>query len=98
MQPCKIEFDAPVTLSGKEVASVTLRRPVVADAIAIQDAQKAGRDVEVLVVLISRLSGLSRDDVEQIPVDQLPKFEGAMNRFFPDAAKAAQTPISEKSS
>ena len=93
MQPYKIEFDAPVTLNGKEITSVTLRQPVVADAVAVQDAQNTGKDIDVLVILISRLSGLSNEDVNQIPIAQLPKFSEAIKLFFPDAAIAAEKPI-----
>jgi hypothetical protein len=87
MQPKKVIFDAPYQLDGRIYEEVTVRVPVVKDAIAAQDAMEKGGQMRSAVVLMSRLTGLSEEAIENLPLHEASKIEVVLTDFFPDMKK-----------
>jgi len=74
-----VEFDTPVSIKGKEVMSVTVRRPKVKDT---QSARKySDIQEERDIFMTSALTGVPIRDIENLDLDLYNDIQMAMGKF-----------------
>ncbi len=77
----KLVLEHPPRLADGVLEVLELRRPTVADVLAIEKLG-ACPDYEKDVVLASRLSGRPREDIEALDVADFIKVQEALQGFF----------------
>jgi hypothetical protein len=77
-----VELSKPIRKAGREVASLEIREPTLADIRALDAAKGEG---ERLMMLIQRLAGLTGREAEEIVARDLPRINEAVADFFVDA-------------
>jgi len=76
-----IQLEHPITVHGRQVTQITLRRPKVKDQlIAVKSAED---DAERELLLLANLSSeLSPDDLKELDVADYRELQGALSGFF----------------
>ncbi len=77
----KLTLKHPLKLAEGSVSVLELRRPTVADVLAIESLSDLA-DYEKDVVLASRLCGRPREDIEQLDVADFMRVQEALSGFF----------------
>ena len=75
-----ITLDHPITVEGREVKEITLRRPKVREA---RDARKKHKDpADQEIELVSQLSGLPPSAIEEFDIADYSKIQEVLAGFF----------------
>lgn len=73
-------LDFPITVEGREIKEITLRRPTVRQA---RDARKKHKDpADQEIGLIAELSGLPPSAIEDLDVGDYTKLQEILGGFF----------------
>jgi hypothetical protein len=75
-----ISLEYPVTVEGREVAEISLRRPRVNDVVASRKGKKDDADAEV--ALIANLAGLPPSAILDLDLSDYKKLQEAIGDFF----------------
>lgn len=89
MKQISVKIDDAITVDGKEINELNIRKPTVRD---LKMSQTAGSELDRSLKLIGDLAGLAPDQVEQLSLTDLDKINQEMveANFIP----SAQTPPS----
>ncbi|RDH45822.1 phage tail assembly protein [Zooshikella ganghwensis] len=74
----KLEY--PITVNGEEIKEINFRRPTAKDMKAIE--QMGGGDIEGSINLLSMLSGIDINSIENLDVNDFRKINDYMNKYF----------------
>lgn len=75
-----IKLDHPVTVEGREITEIELRRPKVREA---RDARKKHKDpADQEIELVSQLSGLPPAAIEELDIADYSKIQEVLAGFF----------------
>ncbi|MFA8386857.1 MAG: phage tail assembly protein [Pelagibaca sp.] len=81
-----LRLQYPVTVEGREVSSVTITRPKVKDLKAMDAALDGIKDkLDQGIIMVSVLTGLSHDTVEDLDAEDFTKLSEEVAGFFPQA-------------
>jgi hypothetical protein len=80
-----VKLDHPVTLPDRELTEVTLRRIKVKDHLSAR--RQGADDAEREVILLSRISGLNREDIGELDMSDYFKLQEVLADFLSSAPK-----------
>lgn len=76
----EISLEYPIQFEGRELKTINLRRPKVSDA---RDARKKSKDAaDQEIGLVSTLSGLPPQAIEELDVSDYTKIQEVLSGFF----------------
>jgi hypothetical protein len=81
-----VTLQFPITVDGREVSEVTITRPKVKDLKAMDAALDGITDkLDQGIIMVSVLTGLSHDAVEELDADDFTELSEVVAGFFPQA-------------
>jgi hypothetical protein len=75
-----IQLDHPITVDGKQITEIKLRRPKVSDIVAAKKSNKS--DAEQEVAIIANLSMQSPETIMELDVADYGKLQKVLAGFF----------------
>ena len=100
MDPVTIKLAVPIMVAGEETRAITIRRK--ANFGDMREGARTGTEMDALHLLISRLCGITRDEVDSLDVDDANAVINAIGPFVGSGAKKAagvkREPTSRRSS
>jgi len=85
----KLKLKVPLTVDGKTVAEVSIRRPKVKD-IRVVESTKGEGDLQQGIVTVSLLTGISVEEIDDMDAGDFARVSEVVGGFF-DALKAPDT-------
>jgi len=82
----KLKLKVPLTVDGKTVAEVSIRRPKVKD-IRVVESTKGEGDLQQGIVTVSLLTGISVEEIDDMDAGDFARVSEVVGGFF-DALKA----------
>lgn len=86
-----VTLDYPITWEGAKIAEVTVKRPKVKDIKAMTAAaeEKDANEFDRSILVISALSGLSAEAIEELDQADFQAISEVVGGFFPKATAPA---------
>lgn len=87
MNEKKITLDYPLTIDGKEVSELTMRRAKVRDMLGANESGKNPGEVEV--ALFAKMVGINPEDLQDLDMCDYEKLQEAYKGFLSSRQKPA---------
>ena len=75
-----VELNYPIENEGKNIKSISLRRPTVGDSVGVQQGARGAPEVEIR--LVSLLSGLSVETVSKLDMKDYVQIQAALREMM----------------